>query len=134
MFSQMIMLRISINWKRWVLHLLWLKWIAEMSWEIDVLVNCSFSCVCRKKGKMWMRVGNSFPRYLLVKFERPKWISVYTLSGHNPISTKSRPDAHFRRVEFLFLLINALQLLLLKPEAFLIFSRESAKFAPRRRE
>lgn len=110
------------------LHLLWEKWMTEMGWEMYVLMNHSFSCRCGKKGKMWMRAGNSFPRYLLVKFEKLKWISVYTLSGHNSFSTKSRPDALFRSAGFLFLLINALQLLLLKPEAFLVFSRESAKF------
>lgn len=134
MFSQTIMLRISIIWKRWVLRLLWEKWMAEMGWETDVLMNHPFSCIFRQKGKMWVRVRNSFPRYFLVKFERFKWISVYTLSGHNPLSTKSRPDAHFRRVEFLFLLINALQLLLLKPEAVLVFSRGSTKFVPWRRK
>jgi len=79
---------------------------------------------------MSMRVGKSFLRYLLEKFETLKWISVYTLSGHNPLSTKSRPDAHFRRAEFLFLLINVLHLRLLKLEALPLFSRESAKFGP----
>lgn len=62
---------------------------------------------------------------------------IYTLAGHNPLSTQSRTDVHVGRVEFLFcgvfFIINALQLFLFKPEVFLVFSRESVKCVPRRR-
>lgn len=99
--------------------------MAEKSWEMEVLRNHSFSCICRKKGKMWMRVGNIFTRCLLKKFARLRWIW-----RHNPLSTKSRPDANFRRAGFLFLLLNALQLLLLKLEAWLVFWRQSLSLFP----
>lgn len=92
-----------------------------------------------KKGKLWMRVGNSFQGAFMWNLIDLNLINLNEFQfalfqDHNPLTTKSRPDVHFRRLEFLFLLINALQLLLLKPGVLLVFSRWFSKLVPWRRD
>lgn len=124
------------NRKIQVLHFLW----KEMTGWNGLRHGCSYEAFIlfcmMKKGKLWMRVGNSFQGTFMWNLIDLNLINLNEFQfslfqDHNPLTTKSRPDVHFRRLEFLFLLINALQLLLLKPGVLLVFSRQSSNMEER---
>lgn len=123
-FSQMIMLRVE---KDEFYPYCEEKWMAEIDWEMNVPMKNSFSFIWRRKTNYEWGWGTSFQGTFLWNLKDLNGFQFALFQDNNTLTTKSRPDVHFRRVDLLFLFSNALKLLLLKPG---VIPRESSNLMP----